>query len=81
MLTKSNQWFISAILAAGCLILYNPITFMATEKTIGMGKGWIAKPSSGSRFMADGTLHGYVLHTIVFFFVAYAILNLPIMCT
>jgi hypothetical protein len=85
MLTESNRWFIAALLTAGCMLLYNPLTYFGVEKTLGMSRGKLARLRStrqnGSNYLADGTLSGFALHTVVFFFLAFAILNLPIMCT
>ncbi len=74
MLTQSNRWAAAGAIAGAALIIYNPLTYLFTD-TLFLARGYIA-----SRKDRCPTNFGYLVHTIVLFFVVYGLLCINWAC-
>jgi hypothetical protein len=83
-LTDRNKWVVALVMAAGSAVVFNPITFNVVETVVSKltkKSGWIAEvDEDGSWTTCTPAVGGYVLHTIVFFFVAVAIFQYDFEC-
>lgn len=72
-LTNSNRWAASGAIAGAALIIYNPLTYRFMD-ILALGRGYIAD----NKGCPTGL--GYFLHTVVLFFVTYALLSISWAC-
>jgi len=81
-LTDKNKWIVSLIMAASAAVLFNPVAFYAVETVVSKVSGKSGMVASIGKDQMDtcATVGGYLLHCVVFFFVAVAIFQYDFAC-
>ena len=67
-LTNSNRWAAAGAIGGAALIIYNPLVYRFMDM-VALNRNYVAKEKG-----TTPTMLGYILHTIVLFFVVYGIL-------